>query len=119
MDTASAVAADRIPRDILLTARDTDAFLSVVRLGLLPTGRVRALLPLGLLALADSWRTVSLGLLGYLTANAATLGEALDRFVAAHALGFSKTAAFSRAFTRWTRRSPAAYRRAVRSAGEP
>ncbi|MFO0660261.1 MAG: AraC family transcriptional regulator ligand-binding domain-containing protein [Polyangiaceae bacterium] len=36
--------------------------------------------PLGL-ELAVRWRSESLGLLGYLTSNARTLGEALDRFV--------------------------------------
>jgi AraC-like DNA-binding protein len=38
------------------------------------------------LELAARWRTESLGLLGYLTANATTLGDALDRFVAFQAL---------------------------------
>lgn len=41
--------------------------------------------PLGL-ELADSWRTESLGLIGYLAANASTLGEALERFVQLQAL---------------------------------
>lgn len=38
------------------------------------------------LELASRWRAESLGLLGYLTANATTLGDALDRFVAFQAL---------------------------------
>ena len=38
------------------------------------------------LELAMRWRVESLGLLGYVTANATTLGEALDRFVALQAL---------------------------------
>lgn len=37
--------------------------------------------PLGL-ELAESWQTASLGLIGYLAANAETLGDALDRFIA-------------------------------------
>ena len=41
--------------------------------------------PLGL-ELAVRWRAESLGLLGYLTANARTLGQALDRFVAFQSL---------------------------------